>query len=169
MPKNKLNTPEQQADIITSLARGEPHQSIATRHEVSRPSISKIKKREEEAILVMRERIFSENFEKIADTIQDSIDLSRSLTKEFKENDKSITASKVTLKLGIDKTISNPLLARHGIHNSPVINQLNIDNSTNNNINVDPRVLSMISAGFGQDIEPMDMNEIEEAEILEVE
>jgi hypothetical protein len=134
-------------------------------------TISKFRKKEDEAVLEMRSRLMEDNYEVITETIKDSVELSHGLTKEFKEDDKSITSSKVALKLGIDKTIVNPLLARAGIHNSPVINQTNIDNSVNIEQHVDPHVFRVLSKGFGVDITPMAMNEVidVEAEEMQVE
>lgn len=167
----KINTLEKKTDIITSLARGVTQKAVAEEHNVSRMTISKFRKKEDEAVMLMRARIMEENYETITDTIQGSIELSHDLTVKMKESDENITPAKVTLKLGIDKTITNPLLARIGVHNSPVINQTNIDNSINIEQHVDPQVLRMISAGFGHDVKPLIMNEpIEaEAEVLNVE
>jgi hypothetical protein len=165
----KLKSPKQKAAVITALAKGETQADIAAKHDVSKMTISKFRKKEDEAVLEMRARLMEDNYEKITDTIRDSVELSHDLTKEFKENGKSITSTKVALKLGIDKTITNPLLARAGVHNSPVINQTNIDNSVNIEQHVDPQVFRMLSKGFGVDIKPMQMNEVIEAEVMVVE
>jgi len=156
------------AQMSMALAKGETHESIAKKHGVARTTVTRLAKIEEDTVLRMRERIFNENFDTMADTIRDSVSLSQVLTQGFSEDDKTITAAKVALKLGIDKTVTNPLLARVGVHNSPVINQMNIDNSINVHQNIDPAVMKMIGAGFGADIEPLQMHEAE-AEVMEVE
>jgi len=133
------------ADIVSRRGRGESCESIGKSYGVSRVSIHRLVKNHEDTVNEIKNQIFADNIDNYTKTLEKDVKNSQAIADKYAAEGK-ITPSEVAYKATVNKAM-HPVLMEKGIHPSPALANININNSKN--INVDPDIFKALSTGFG--------------------
>ena len=133
------------ADIVARRGSGESCESIGNSYGVSRVSIHRIVKNHEDTVNEIKDKIFADNIDNYTETLEKDVKNSKAIADKYAVEGK-ITPSEVAYKATVNKAM-HPVLMEKGIHPSPALAQINIDNSKS--INVDPDIFKALTTGFG--------------------
>lgn len=160
----KLNDIAVKAEILARRGNGETYRSIAKDFDVTEGGLRLMVLNHEETIKQIQEKLFADNIENYAESLELDVKNSKSISQKYHDGD-GITPSEVAYKATTNKAM-NPILIEKGIHPNNAFIQMNIDNSKN--INIDKDVFKLLSKGFHTGFVQMhDMKEIEGAEVVE--
>ncbi len=133
------------ADVIARRGTGESCESIGKSYGVSRTSIHRFIKNHEDTVNEIKEKIFADNIDNYTSALEMDVKNSKAIAAKYAE-DGTITPSEVAYKATINKAM-HPVLMDKGVHPSPALAQININNSKT--VNVDPDIFKALSTGFG--------------------
>ena len=133
------------ADIVYRRGRGESCESIGKSYGVSRVSIHRIAKNHEDTVNEIKDQIFADNIDNYTETLKKDVENSKAIADKYAEKGE-INSNEVAYKNSVNKEMHQMLMGK-GIHPSPALANININNSKN--INVDPDIFKALSTGFG--------------------